>query len=447
MSVASDHVLGQALVEKHCVKPHPVFSQEGIPLLVRCGSRVPSDCPSCSRQYRGDWGRILRSGCLPSGDVALNDLLDSSFYLLTLTAPSFGKVHRVPKRADSVMGQCSCGSIHTHEDVNLAGVPVDFDTYRYLDAVKWNNYMPELWDYTRLRLRRLIPGFAYAAVREWQQRGLLHMHVLVRVPRSLAPTEEELARVARETVVNRAEVTFRWGKQVDVKEIACLGTGATDIARSIGYLAKTLGYTQKSWGETLPLSSSRQYRRHVAKLDSAARDMRCRRCSVLGSVTCKSKAHQRFGATTALATISRESKSHAGWSLANLNRTRLKAERAAWAATSGEDDGVRWEQQQAAIRFWAEPSSQRPDGQSEQLRLRKTQMAPIASECGVDSPITLSAFPKAMNDDGPRSSVAPTPHGGQTSIPADESPTDMAVGARRSPPPSMASMTGVHWLH
>lgn len=430
MSVASDHILGQALVEKHCVKPHPVFSQEGKPLLVRCGSRVPSDCPSCSKQYRGDWGRILRSGCLPSGDIALNDLLDSSFYLLTLTAPSFGKVHLVPKRAASYMGQCPCGVIHTHEDVNLAGVPVDFDTYRYLDAVKWNNYMPELWDHTRLRLRRLIPGFAYAAIREWQQRGLLHMHVLVRVPRSLAPTEEELARVARETVVHRAEVTFRWGKHVDVKEIACLGTGATDIARSIGYLAKTLGYTQKSWGETLPFSSSRQYRRHVAKLDSAARDMRCRRCSVLGSVTCKSKAHQRFGATTALATISRKSKSHAGWSLANLNRTSLKAERVAWAATAGEDDGVRWEQQQAAIRFWTDPSSQLPDNQSGQLWLRKTQLEPAAPERGAQSPFTRSTFPKPMREDGPQGSVDRDALGSQTPTPADESPTNTVVGKR-----------------
>ncbi len=44
------------------------------------------------------------------------------FFLLTLTAPSFGRVHRGPNTAKgqtSVNRRCDCGMWHTVEEANL----------------------------------------------------------------------------------------------------------------------------------------------------------------------------------------------------------------------------------------------------------------------------------------------------------------------------------------
>ncbi|WP_407079552.1 replication initiator [Auritidibacter ignavus] len=92
-------IIGDALQDRYCVRPYPVKLPSGETVLTRCGSRLRSACPSCARQYAGDWARLIRSGCLPSADVPLDDLLGNKFFLLTLTAPGFGRVHRVPKHS------------------------------------------------------------------------------------------------------------------------------------------------------------------------------------------------------------------------------------------------------------------------------------------------------------------------------------------------------------
>ena len=60
----------------------PVKTATGV--WVRGGSRIKSKCSSCAELYRGDWAAIARSGVF-DGPVE-----DFRFYLLTLTAPSFG---------------------------------------------------------------------------------------------------------------------------------------------------------------------------------------------------------------------------------------------------------------------------------------------------------------------------------------------------------------------
>ncbi len=72
-----------------CVRPSKTVTG----IWVRCGSRIKSRCESCAELYRGDWAAIARSGIF-DGPVET-----FRFYLLTLTAPSFGAVHRVQRAA------------------------------------------------------------------------------------------------------------------------------------------------------------------------------------------------------------------------------------------------------------------------------------------------------------------------------------------------------------
>lgn len=104
--------LATALVKDRCSRP--VKTADGF--LVRCGSRRVAVCPSGAEMVRGDWAAIARSGVFdpPAGKRF-------RFYLLTLTAPSFGRVHSVPNAAKGHEShRCRCGVRHT--EAEAAGV-------------------------------------------------------------------------------------------------------------------------------------------------------------------------------------------------------------------------------------------------------------------------------------------------------------------------------------
>lgn len=80
----------------------------------------------------GDWVAIARS-------AVFDGLVEwYRFYQLTLTAPSFGRVHRVPRDATSPVQPCTCGVQHTVADADLSGVPLDRAGYNYSGLVAWN---------------------------------------------------------------------------------------------------------------------------------------------------------------------------------------------------------------------------------------------------------------------------------------------------------------------
>lgn len=56
----------------------------------RCGSRLVRQCASCSKLAQKDYQKIIQSG-FTDADPRLY-----RFFLLTLTAPSFGPIHYVP---------------------------------------------------------------------------------------------------------------------------------------------------------------------------------------------------------------------------------------------------------------------------------------------------------------------------------------------------------------
>jgi hypothetical protein len=131
----------------------------------------------------------------------------------------------------------------------------------------------------------------FASVREWQARGALHLHVLIRLDyadasrlavvrsgrRTSVPTVESLVRsVASHT---DAGVVAQWGENIDCRPIrADESTG-----RAIWYLTKAIGYLVKDvadgGGPTSPAGL-----RHWARMTEAAHAYVCGSCRHLGRV-------------------------------------------------------------------------------------------------------------------------------------------------------------------
>ena len=318
--------LADTVLDRYCSHPIRVPGEPGKPgQWVRCGSRLTHRCPSCSKIYRGDWSAILRSGVFNDGTLTPENFTSIKFQFLTLTAPSFGATHRTE---------------------TLKGVPVR--GYDYDGAVQWNYWMSRLWDHTRLRLRRQMPNMAYAVVREWQARGSLHLHVLLRVPAAESQPDGQLERLSQETetVITDAEgssFTMRWGTQVRCETLQPQGNDAEDTARTLSYLAKALSYSAKSFSESLQTkghSVHPLYEAHVGRLEHAARRMRCSRCGWLPGYGCTAMAHRQFGARASLVSVSRETADRPGWSLTGLTRQLQKEMRMSWAACHSSSPGM-----------------------------------------------------------------------------------------------------------
>ena len=126
---------------------------------------------------------------------------------LTLTAPSFGPVHsrRVvdgkarrcrPRRDGEVCPHgvsLACVEVHDEDDPRL-GEPICAECFDYEHAVLWNALAPELWRRTAIQLprelarllRRLADSgcgvrVSYVKVAEFQRRGALHFHCVLRL--------------------------------------------------------------------------------------------------------------------------------------------------------------------------------------------------------------------------------------------------------------------------
>ncbi|MFN3707360.1 replication initiator [Microcella sp.] len=289
-------------------------------VAVRCQSRIRSVCPSCAELYRGDWAAIARSGVF-DGPVR-----DFRFYLLTLTAPSFGRVHRVPKVEGAKVGQCGCDATHTVADADLRGVPLDMASYDYAGLVAWNRDSGLLWDRTRRRLRDYWPSVEFFVVREWQDRGALHLHALVRIARTEAPRPERLGDAARTasafSLVDGALVS--WGEQGNCQAFRADG----DAAKTIWYLSKALNYVLKD-AVTASGGGARAWA-HLSRLSAAARSMRCsRECAPRD---CVSRTHQRYGARGHVVSASRRTRHRVGWSFTGMTRKKQRQLRREWVA-------------------------------------------------------------------------------------------------------------------
>jgi hypothetical protein len=257
-------------------------------LAVRCGNRRGSVCGPCSRLHAGDTYHLVRAG-LQGGKGAPAAVVGHPRLLLTLTAPGFGAVHREcgdgracrPRRGG---GRCAhgrpvaCNAVHGDGDA-LVGQPVCGDCYDYAGHVLWHAHAGLLWarfcDMARRHLataagitQSRVTEFlrlSFAKVAEYQRRGAVHFHAVVRldgpegagtVPPAWASVEllEAALRSAAAVVEVRmpyvaalGELVFRFGAQLDV---APIGRGLPDdevTGQAVaGYVAK---YVSKSVGD------------------------------------------------------------------------------------------------------------------------------------------------------------------------------------------------------
>jgi hypothetical protein len=262
-------------------------------LLKACGNRRATRCPACAATYRADAKALLRAGlAIPdtdtetTGDDGLRDGEsgegESPVVFVTLTAPSFGPVHR----AHHPPGPChvgrsghrvacghgeplSCGSLH-EPGVAPCGTALCAGCYDWEEAVMFNARAGELWRRTTIAVARHLAAAAgvparrfaethrleFAKVIEFQARGVVHVHALARLDQHTRPSPA--AAVSNVVVdgaglcaafVSAAAQTIapnplhpdrpvRWGTQIDVQPIPVARRRA-----AAAYLAK---YATKS---------------------------------------------------------------------------------------------------------------------------------------------------------------------------------------------------------
>ena len=169
-------------------------------ILAPCGNRRASVCPACSDRYASDAYHLLRSG-MAGGKGVPDSAATHPRLFVTLTAPSFGPVHTRRVTARGLVVPCGCGEKH-HRDDPRVGTALDPDTHDYTGAVLWQAHAGKLWNRFAIRLRRILAGMlgikvrefkeharlSYAKVAEYQRRGLVHFHAVVRLDGPDGPT-------------------------------------------------------------------------------------------------------------------------------------------------------------------------------------------------------------------------------------------------------------------
>ncbi|MFD3822625.1 replication initiator [Streptomyces sp. NPDC058625] len=239
-------------------------------LLVRCNNRRTTRCPACSEVYRRDTFHLITSG-LRGGKGVPEQVTAHPRVFATFTAPGFGPVHNRPTGPAGSVRRCRCGALHDQDDDAL-GTALDPDTYDYEAAVLWNAHAGPLWRRFSTYLRREVAKRAglsqrefreharvsFAKVAEYQKRGAVHFHAVIRIdgpaggdtPPPAWATAELLTdaihaaatgvRVDGPVIDGRAHV-FAFGRQLDVRTIrgADFGGGQELTDRAVAaYIAK-----------------------------------------------------------------------------------------------------------------------------------------------------------------------------------------------------------------
>lgn len=260
-------------------------------MLAACNNRREWVCPSCAARYAADTFHLVRAG-LSGGKSVPESVAGHVRVFATLTAPSFGPVHTRPTTPAGRLRPCGCGERHHEHDTRL-GTPLDPESYDYTGAVLWQAHAPELWRrFTITAARHLAHALgiaptalkrharvSYVKVAEYQRRGLVHFHAVIRVdgpegPDTTPPTgvtPELLCAVVRSAAAAVSVTTpeseavgartLGWGAQVDAEPIAADEDG--DPARIAGYVAK---YATKGTGTTAGADTPIRSEAHIADL-------------------------------------------------------------------------------------------------------------------------------------------------------------------------------------
>ncbi len=277
---------GRILDTRHTTTDMP----DGV-IYVPCGDRRASVCPPCAETYRGDTYQLIRAG-LVGGKGVPTSVAGHPVVFATLTAPSFGPVHTrsvnprtgkvAPCRMRRSITRCPhgvqlvCTKRHP-EDAACLGRPICLDCYDHAHHVVWNGWAGELWRRTMIGLGRALQPLerahdvklrvSYGKVAEYQRRGVVHFHALLRLDAVnpddpdaiLAPpvgiTAADLVELVADTAATTAFLTpdyadtghtwpITWGSQLDLRPVTLQphdsGPGAADVSTNAvaAYLAK-----------------------------------------------------------------------------------------------------------------------------------------------------------------------------------------------------------------
>jgi hypothetical protein len=272
-------------------------------LLKACGTRRESRCPSCAATYRADAYQLLAAG-LKGGKGIPETVAGHPRLFVTFTAPSFGRVHTREARGRLVLpchpyrqgARCPhglrAGCWHRHdEDDPRLGQPLCPGCYDSQAQVLWNALAPELWRRTTIALHRALARevgvgetglrrlvrISYAKVAEFQRRGAIHFHAVIRLdaatdyrcPKCLLPPPEPFAADLLEDALKAAvpavrvpcppvdggpERYARWGTQLEVHNITRTNddeAGELSAEQVAGYIAKYATKATESFGAGL----------------------------------------------------------------------------------------------------------------------------------------------------------------------------------------------------
>ena len=260
-------------------------------LLKACRNRRTTVCPTCAETYRADSLQLVAAG-LAGGKTVPDTVSGHPRLFVTLTAPSFGSVHSRRETDTGPVRPChpapghcphgtrrACNRRHPESD-ELLGQPICPDCFDYEGAVLWQAQTGELWRRTTIAIVRQLARqvgrpvrqvlgevrLSYTKVVEYQTRGLVHFHAVIRLDAKppvddpllvLAPPAGYSVTMLAEAVRAAAAMTtapaltadperpasISWGSQVDVRTVTTQ-TRADGGSRQIaGYLAK---YATKS---------------------------------------------------------------------------------------------------------------------------------------------------------------------------------------------------------
>ena len=230
-------------------------------------------------RYQGDTFHLVRAGLVGGKGVPAHVRTHPRLFL-TLTAPGFGPVHRAGTCHPIRPGTCphdlphECGRSHADGDP-LIGQPLCPHCYDYTGHVLWNAHAPALWKafrdnlyhhfaaragVGRTEVRRLLRVSA-AKVSEYQKRGAVHFHAVLRLDGPDGPDSEpppwataellaECTRTAAGAVALRlppsvaySERCLRFGEQLEVHPLSDGDGGQITDEQVAAYVAK---YTTKS---------------------------------------------------------------------------------------------------------------------------------------------------------------------------------------------------------
>ncbi len=260
-----------------------------------CGNRRTSACPSCAETYRRDAFQLIRAGLIGGKGVPAH-VAGHPAVFATFTAPSFGPVHSRPVRTHTCTNKAHCRCqpqpCHARRDTEICphghklacftrhraddprlGQPLCPDCYDYPAHVVWNNHTGELWRRTKQAIERHLNQLArhrglpygvrvsHGKAAEYQARGAVHFHVLLRLdghderdPGRLLPPPPGITVADLEDATRHAAATITyltpphpaspsgwfiaWGDELDVRSITMRGTGTVTDLMVASYLAK-----------------------------------------------------------------------------------------------------------------------------------------------------------------------------------------------------------------